>query len=154
MCHFCSVSSVGNLCFNCHIDSIFYQYLKILSLVCKYGVSVQSKFLYASVVWNSTTQMDSSELERIQRTFAPLCYNRFFNNMCDNKYKGILDRLNLSSLHSRWRHLDALFLFNALKTKISYLSILDPVNLRTRYYYVQCALSLQGYPLFWICFWW
>jgi hypothetical protein len=59
--------------------------------------------------------------------FAPLCYTIFFNGVCDYKYEDILVRFHFLTLHLRRRHLDALFLMNGFKGKISYS---DTVNLR------------------------
>jgi hypothetical protein len=36
------------------------------------------KLEYASVAWNSITSTDANKLERIQQSFATLCFNRFF----------------------------------------------------------------------------
>jgi hypothetical protein len=45
-------------------------------------------------------------------------------------YEGILARLNLSTLYSTWRHLDAIFLINVFKSKISRSSLFDSVSIR------------------------
>jgi hypothetical protein len=50
--------------------------------------------------------------------------------VCDYKYEDILVRLNLLTLHLRRRHLDALFLINFFKGKISCSSAFDTVSLR------------------------
>jgi hypothetical protein len=42
----------------------------------------------------------------------------------------MLSRLNISTLYSRRKHLDAVFLINVFKNKISCSSIFDNVNLR------------------------
>jgi hypothetical protein len=97
---------------------------------------------YASVAWNSITITDSSKLERIQRKFVALCYTRFFNGVCGYKYEDILVRLNFLTLHLRRRHLDALFLINVFKGKISCSSIFDTVSLRIP------TRSIRGYITF------
>jgi hypothetical protein len=50
--------------------------------------------------------------------------------VCCSKYEANLARLNLSTLCSRLRHIDALFLINVFKNKISRSSIFDSVNIR------------------------
>jgi hypothetical protein len=42
----------------------------------------------------------------------------------------MLSRLNISTLHSRRKHLDSLFLINIFKNKVSCSSIFDTVSLR------------------------
>jgi hypothetical protein len=47
-----------------------------------YFALVRSQLEYASVAWNSVTITDSNKLERIvQRKFAALCHNRFFQDV-------------------------------------------------------------------------
>jgi hypothetical protein len=50
--------------------------------------------------------------------------------LCCNNYEGILARLNLLTLCSRRWHLDALFLINVFKSKISSSSIFDSVSIQ------------------------
>jgi hypothetical protein len=57
-------------------------------------------------------------------------YTRFFNGVCDYNYEDILVRLNFLTLYLRRRHLDALFLINVFKGKISCSSVFDIVSLR------------------------
>jgi hypothetical protein len=56
--------------------------------------------------------------------------HQIFNGVCDYKYKDILVRLNFLTLHLRRRRLDALFLINVFKGKISCSSVFDTVSLR------------------------
>jgi hypothetical protein len=62
----------------------------------------------------SITNTDSNKLECIQRKFAALCHNRFFQDV-DYHYINTLDKLNLRTLHVRRRHIDALFLINVFR---------------------------------------
>jgi hypothetical protein len=132
------------LYFHQHINYIFSQSLKMLgliqyitssfstldSLVLLCSTLVRSKIEYASVAWNSITITDYAKLERIQRKVVALCYTKIFNGVCDYKYEDILVRLNFLTLHLRRRHLDALFLINVFKGKISCSSVFDTVSLR------------------------
>jgi hypothetical protein len=97
-----------------------------LSVLCV--VFVQPKLEYASIVCNSITSTDSSKLERVQIKFATLYHSRFCVGVGGN-YEGMLSRLTIFTLHSRRKHLDALFLINVFKNKISRSSIFDTVNL-------------------------
>jgi hypothetical protein len=123
------------------VNYIFSQSLKMLgliqyttfsfstldSLLVLYSTLVRSKTEYAYVVWNSITITDSAKLEKIQRKFVR--YTRFFNGMYDYKYEDILVRLNFLTLHLRRRHLDAIFLINVFKGKISCSFVFDTVSL-------------------------
>jgi hypothetical protein len=80
----------SKLRFHNHVDYIVSQCIKLLGLVrtltfsfssleCLYVLYftlVRSKLEYASVVWNSITTTDASNLERTLQKFAALCYNR------------------------------------------------------------------------------
>jgi hypothetical protein len=79
------------------------------SLSALYTTLVRPKLEYASVACNSITSTDSSKLKRDQIKFATLYHSRFCAGICGSKYKGMLSRLNISTLHSRRKHLDALF---------------------------------------------
>jgi hypothetical protein len=70
------------------------------------------------------------KLESVQNKFSALCHSRFSEGVCYSNYEGMLARLNISTLHWRRRHLDALFLINIFKNKISYSSIFDSVTVR------------------------
>jgi hypothetical protein len=67
---------------------------------------VRPKHEYVSAVWNSVTSTDAKKLERIQRKFAALCQNRFFN--ASGTWEDFLKKI-LNTFDSR-RFLDALFL--------------------------------------------
>jgi hypothetical protein len=102
----------------------------MIIIIVLYATLVRPKLEYASVAWNSITSTDSSKLERVQIKFATLNHSRFCAGVCGSNYEGMLSRLNVSTLHSRRKHLGALFLINVFKNKISCSSIFDTVNLR------------------------
>jgi hypothetical protein len=81
-----------------------------------YNTLVRSKLEYASVVRNILTLTDSNKTENIRRQFANLCWCRFlqFNILC---VYSIFNCLHFKTLYSR--HLDALFLINIFKGKMS-----------------------------------
>jgi hypothetical protein len=58
-----------------------------------------------------------------------LFYTRLCNGTCNYKYEDILVRLHFLTLHLRMRYLNALFLINIFKGKISLSSVLDTVSL-------------------------
>jgi hypothetical protein len=93
-----------------------------------YIVKIRTKLEYASAVWNSIMNTDSNKLERIQRTFAALCHDRFFQDISYH-YINILDELNLQTLHVRRRHIDVLFLINVFRGAKSCPSVLEAVGL-------------------------
>jgi hypothetical protein len=72
---------------------------------------------------------DSNKLENIQRKFANLLLS-FLSGSFLRNYNFILNSLNFRTLHSRRRHLDALFLINAFRGKINCPSISDTVGIR------------------------
>jgi hypothetical protein len=88
-----------------------------------------SKLEYESVAWNSIKSTDSSKLERVKEFFYLVPY-QIFAGVCYSNCKGILARLNISTLHSRRKHLDALFLINVFKNKINCSSIFDTISLQ------------------------
>jgi hypothetical protein len=78
---------------------------------------------------NSVTIADSNKLERIQRTFAALCHNRFFRDM-EYQYHNLLEWLNLLTLYNTHRHFDALFLINVFGYTNCCPCVLETVGLR------------------------
>ena len=61
------------------ISSSAYSFSTLDCLLLLCSTLVTPKREYASVVWNSVTSTDARKLERIQRKFAALCQNSFFN---------------------------------------------------------------------------
>jgi hypothetical protein len=86
---------------------------------------------YASAVCNFIRSTDSYKHKRVKRKFSTLYDSKFFVGLSVNNYEGILATLNISKLNTMWRNLNAMFLINASKNKISCSSILDTVCLCT-----------------------
>jgi hypothetical protein len=93
-----------------------------------YFALVRSKLEYASVAWNSVTITDSNKLERVQRIFAAICQQRFFQDV-EYHYDNIFGKLNLQTLHIRRRHFDAFFLINVFSGTKHYPSVLEIVGI-------------------------
>jgi hypothetical protein len=64
-----------------------------------------------------------------QANLLPYVVADFPVGACSNNYEG-LDRLNLSTLYSRRRHLGALFLINTFESKINCSTTFDSVSVR------------------------
>jgi hypothetical protein len=111
------------------ILTLTFNFSSLDSLLILFFALVRSKLKYVSVAWNSVTATDSNKLERVQRKFAALCHKRFFRDM-EYHYDIILEKLNLQTLHTRRRHIDALFLINAFCGTKNCPSVLETVGLR------------------------
>jgi hypothetical protein len=74
-----------------------------------YFALVRSKLECASIAWNSVMITDSNKFEHIQRKFATLCHNRFFQHV-EYHYNNLFEKLHLLTLHIRRLHFDALSL--------------------------------------------
>jgi hypothetical protein len=94
------------------INFITYNFRSLDSLLVLYISLVRSKLECASIACNNLTITDSNKLESTQKKFAHLCYQRFCQFDFPRNYDAILERLGLRTLHSRRRHLDAVFLIN------------------------------------------
>ena len=136
------------------IRSITYFFANIDCLISLFQCLVRSKLEFASVVWNSVTSSDSMKLERVQRKFIRLCYERFWQNRFDYNYENLLKIANFHTLHSRRLHLDALFLFNAFRGRLRCESVLEAVVFRVpsrnfrEFSLFSCSSSLRLSPIF------
>jgi hypothetical protein len=65
--------------------------------------------------------------KEFKENLLPYAIADIFVGICCSNYECILARLNLSTLYSRQQHLDALFLINVFKSKVSCSSIFDSV---------------------------
>jgi hypothetical protein len=74
---------------------------------------VRSKFEWVSVAWSSATITNSNKLQSIQRKFAALCYNRFFQNT-EYHHVNLMEILNLLIFRNRRRLFDAFFFKKSL----------------------------------------
>jgi hypothetical protein len=100
-------------------------------------------YYYYYIVWNSITSTDAKKLERIQRKFVALCYNRFLSRDSNGySYANALHVLNLRTLHNRRHQLDAIFVINVLLGSKSCPSTLDIIGLRVP------TRNLRDYSLF------
>jgi hypothetical protein len=84
------------------------------SMLVLYISLVRSKLEYASIARSNITITDSNKFEGKQNKCAHICYVRLYQFNFPRNYEVILERLGLRTLHSRRRHIDALFLINVL----------------------------------------
>jgi hypothetical protein len=95
--------------------------------------SVRSKLEYASIVWDFFTFTNASKIERIQRKFLALCYNRFFPQI-HYSYVNALVHQNFHILCTRRRQLEGPFLenvrggFKFCSTLLETVGICDPIR--------------------------
>jgi hypothetical protein len=147
----------SKLYFHSHVDYIFSQSIKLFglvrnitfsfstldSLLISYFSLVRPKLEYASVVWYSITSTDAKNLERIQRKFLALCYNRFLSRDSNSySYANALHVLNLRTLHERRHQRDAIFVMNVFLGSKSCPSTMDIIGLRVS------ARNFQDFHLF------
>jgi hypothetical protein len=103
-----------------------------------YCTLIRSNLEYASFVWNSVTTTDANKLERIQKKFAALCYNRFLPQV-HYTYSNALEHLKLHTLHKRRDHLDALFLIQVYLGSKFCPSVMETVGLRVPTRHLLCS---------------
>jgi hypothetical protein len=135
----------SKLYFHSHVDYIFSQSIKLLGFISNITFSfstldsllilcfslVRPKLEYASVVWNSITSTNANKLQRIQKKFVALCYNRFISPDSNGySYANALQVLNLRNLHERRHQLDAIFAINVFLGSKPCPSTMDIIGLR------------------------
>jgi hypothetical protein len=148
----------NKLHFHDHVNFIFSQSTRLLGLIRNinfnfsstesmlrlYIALARSKLEYASVVWNSVTSTDASNLERIQHRFAAFSFYRFFPQVryC---YTLALQEINLHTLHMRRHRLDAVFLTQVYSGSKFFPSVLETVGLRVP------PRRIRDFALFSVC---
>jgi hypothetical protein len=73
---------------------------------------VSRKHGYASVVWNSLTNIDSNKIRLDRRMFSSLSYNRRLTNHNSCTYSYVLDKFKFRRSYVRGRSIEVLFIRN------------------------------------------
>jgi hypothetical protein len=117
---------VTKLYFHHHVDNLHFQATEIFmnifsssdSLNILYVTLIFSKLVYASLIWSNLTVPDSNKLEKIQRKFTNLCYNRFIEpkSFCNNE--SMLNYWHFKTLYLRLQTIDFYFSLTFSRTKL------------------------------------
>uniref|UniRef100_A0A6B0V7B5 Putative tick transposon n=1 Tax=Ixodes ricinus TaxID=34613 RepID=A0A6B0V7B5_IXORI len=91
---------------------------------------VLSRLEFSSVVWNSIGESNSSSIERVQRKFIRVFYDRYLQSKVFYDYERICKQIGLRSLCNRRMTRDFMFLHKVVNGVVDCTALLNSVYLR------------------------
>lgn len=96
------------------ISRLTHNFLNIMCVVRLFCSLVRVKLEFCSSVWNSLTITAAARIERVQKRFIRLVYDRYFDRKCYYYYECILRELSQQNLSKRRIARDIIFLYKVV----------------------------------------
>lgn len=122
----------SNLSFSHHVSQIVASALRVMGMISRltrdfsnhwcvvrlFCSLVRVRLEFCSVVWNSLNSSDAAQIERVQKRFIRIVYDRYFGRRCFYDYDYILKDLLLQNLLNRRIARDVLFLHKVVHGRV------------------------------------